>query len=205
MRNAGRIVVQCSYNKFIASVQAVRRGLFQQGELMKRLLLLVAVMLLIASLGVLPASAQSSLPAGPVYDNGPSWHARGTVSGNVYTVAFGDTMFSISRRFGLTVDGLAAANGITNTSLIFGGQSLTIPGLGPGPTPGPTSNITISTPTAGALLPASFTVSGNASGPSGANVVVQALLTPARCWRSRSPRLGLKTPRPEACAYGRSN
>ena len=61
-------------------------------------------------------------------DTGPTAHAKGPINGNVYTVTFGDTMFSISRRFCTTVSQLSAANGISNPWLIFVGQRLTIPG-----------------------------------------------------------------------------
>jgi|GEM_PF-1884825 len=74
---------------------------------------------------------------GGVYDRGPSAHARGTVNGNIYTVAVGDTMFSVSARFGLTVQQLAAANGIHNPWWIYPGQKLVIPGLGGQPVPHP--------------------------------------------------------------------
>ena len=37
----------------------------------------------------------------PVYDRGPREHAMGTVSGSYYTVAAGDTFYSIGLRFGL--------------------------------------------------------------------------------------------------------
>jgi LysM repeat protein len=45
-----------------------------------------------------------------------------------YVVQPGDTLFTIATRFGLTVQQLAAANGITNPNLIYAGQALTIPG-----------------------------------------------------------------------------
>jgi LysM repeat protein len=66
-----------------------------------------------------------------VYDRGPTLHARGWVSGNIYTVAFGDTSWSISQRFGISVNALCQANGI-NPWFIWGGQRLVIPGLNSG-------------------------------------------------------------------------
>ncbi len=45
-----------------------------------------------------------------------------------YVVQPGDTLFSIARSFGLTVQQIAAANGITNPALIYAGQVLVIPG-----------------------------------------------------------------------------
>ncbi|MCX7856228.1 MAG: LysM peptidoglycan-binding domain-containing protein, partial [Anaerolineae bacterium] len=49
-----------------------------------------------------------------------------------HTVAPGETLFSIARRYGTTVDAIAHANGIADPSQIFSGQRLVIPGsLGP--------------------------------------------------------------------------
>lgn len=49
-------------------------------------------------------------------------------SGPKYTVKAGDSMYSIAKKFNVTVAQLAAANGITNVNLIRVGQVLTIPG-----------------------------------------------------------------------------
>lgn len=55
-----------------------------------------------------------------------------------YTVQPGDTLFSIARRFGTTVDALATANNIDDPSQIRAGQVLVIPsGDGPITTPTP--------------------------------------------------------------------
>jgi len=74
------------------------------------LLIVVAMLLAVAS----PALAQNS----------------------THVVQPGETLFSIARSFGLTVEQLAAANGITNPALIYVGQVLVIPGGAPSPTPG---------------------------------------------------------------------
>ncbi|MBV6394571.1 MAG: hypothetical protein HFACDABA_00137 [Anaerolineales bacterium] len=50
-------------------------------------------------------------------------------SGPVYIVQPGDTLSSIASRFGVSVDELMAANGITNPNLLSAGQQLVIPGL----------------------------------------------------------------------------
>jgi murein DD-endopeptidase MepM/ murein hydrolase activator NlpD len=56
--------------------------------------------------------------------------AQGTPpTGPIYIVQPGDTLWDISIRFGVSIDDLANANGITNTSLLNSGQQLIIPGL----------------------------------------------------------------------------
>lgn len=67
--------------------------------------------------------------------------------GTTYIVRWGDTLFSIARRFGTTVDAIKAANGLTSDFIVVG-QELTIPGgttVPPGtpipPTTGPTVHI----------------------------------------------------------------
>lgn len=51
-----------------------------------------------------------------------------TCSGFLYRVVTGDTMFSIARRFGVSLSALTAANPqITNPSSIFPGQVICIP------------------------------------------------------------------------------
>ena len=61
-----------------------------------------------------------------VYDHGPSMYANGTVSGNVYTVAAGDTWYSVGVRFGLPWETISAANGGGG---LYPGRQLIIPGL----------------------------------------------------------------------------
>lgn len=56
-----------------------------------------------------------------------------------YRVAYGDTLYRISVRFGVSVSALAQANNIQNINLIFAGQVLNIPsGSGGTPAPQPT-------------------------------------------------------------------
>jgi murein DD-endopeptidase MepM/ murein hydrolase activator NlpD len=57
---------------------------------------------------------------------GPLVHAQTT--GPTYTVQEGDTLFSIARSFGVTVEALQEANNITDPSLLAIGQTLIIPG-----------------------------------------------------------------------------
>jgi LysM repeat protein len=60
-------------------------------------------------------------------------------SGEEYVVQPGDTLFSIARRFGTTVDAIQRANGIVNPTYISVGQRLVIP---EGSTPPPTGGTT---------------------------------------------------------------
>ena len=47
----------------------------------------------------------------------------------------GETLNQIAFLYGVSVQAIAAANGIVNPNLIFAGQCLTIPAAGPGPAP----------------------------------------------------------------------
>ena len=85
-------------------------------------------------------------------------------SGRTYTVVGGDTLYSVARRFGVTVDALKAANHLSDVNSLAIGQVLVIPGGGATNTPvipvtpttvpttttspGPTSPATATLPTA---------------------------------------------------------
>ncbi|MDY7041816.1 MAG: LysM peptidoglycan-binding domain-containing protein, partial [Chloroflexota bacterium] len=56
----------------------------------------------------------------------------------IYFVRTGDTLWSIARRFGTTVEAIVQANGIINLNYIQVGQKLYIPGGIPPPAPAPT-------------------------------------------------------------------
>jgi LysM repeat protein len=60
----------------------------------------------------------------------------------VYVVQAGDTLFAISRRFGVTVQAIATANNINPFGWVYVGQRLIIPGAGTTPTPPPTPTYT---------------------------------------------------------------
>lgn len=64
-------------------------------------------------------------------------------SDTAYIVQPGDTLFGIARRQGVSVNALAAVNGLTPYSWVYVGQRLVIPGAGtaPAPAPAPTTGI----------------------------------------------------------------
>jgi LysM repeat protein len=60
-----------------------------------------------------------------VYDRGPTTHASGPYNPPYYTVAWGDTIFSIANRFGISEGALRQANNLYGS--LQAGQILTIP------------------------------------------------------------------------------
>lgn len=83
-----------------------------------------------------------------VYDRGAKTHATGSVTNGSYTVARGDTLFSIGQRFGIALTNLRAANGFTaDRTRIYTGTQLVIPGLGS------TATVLPATPSAPTTLP----------------------------------------------------
>ena len=63
-------------------------------------------------------------------------------SATTYTVQYGDTLSAIALRTGVSVTAIAQANGIINTSLIYVGQQLAIPGGSGSETPAATPEAT---------------------------------------------------------------
>ncbi|WP_214700884.1 LysM peptidoglycan-binding domain-containing protein [Exiguobacterium sp. s57] len=68
---------------------------------------------------------------------------QNTSTNKTYTVKSGDTLYGIARTYGVTVSALAAANNITNYSLIYVGQVLIIPGTTVTPPPATTVKYTV--------------------------------------------------------------
>jgi N-acetylmuramoyl-L-alanine amidase len=58
----------------------------------------------------------------------PPTSAPPAAPNSTYTIKSGDTVTSIAARFGLTVDAILQANGLTRSSIIYAGRTLTIPG-----------------------------------------------------------------------------
>ncbi len=81
---------------------------------------------------------QPTAPPAPTYDTGytapppaPSYNGGAPAAssgggGSAHTVVKGDTLFSLSRRYGTTVNAIKSANGLTS-DMIQIGQTLTIP------------------------------------------------------------------------------
>jgi len=63
---------------------------------------------------------------GPKRPGAPSGHYEGPREGHLYVVQRHDTLFSIARRFGSSVEAIRAANGLSGTT-IYVGQRLRIP------------------------------------------------------------------------------
>jgi LysM repeat protein len=101
-------------------------GLMQANGIVNANLIYVGQQLVIPPGSAAPAPPSGQPPAGGV----------------VYTVRTGDTLFSISRRYGVALLTLAQANGIVNPSLIYVGQQLVIPGASGTPAEPPPSPTT---------------------------------------------------------------
>jgi LysM repeat protein len=82
-----------------------------------------------SSIAITPVS--NVTPAAPKADppSTPPTSAPAPVISNTYTIRSGDTVTSIAARFGVTVDAILSANGLTRTSIIYAGRTLTIPGV----------------------------------------------------------------------------
>jgi LysM repeat protein len=64
-----------------------------------------------------------------------------TVPAGAHVVQRGENLFRIALRYGVSVDALAAANGIVNANRIYAGQRLVIPGRATAPSaPGPSTS-----------------------------------------------------------------
>ncbi len=79
--------------------------------------------------------------------SGASAAPSASSSGSVHVVQRGENLFRIALRYGTTVQALARANNLSNTSLIYAGQRLVIPGGGSA-SPAPATPA-VSAPTSG--------------------------------------------------------
>lgn len=95
--------------------------------------------IVIPSMGTTALSATPIIAATPVSSVTPSTQV--TTAGS-YLIKSGDTLTSIASKTGVSVQSLLAANGLTMSSPIFSGHSLTIPGASTG-TPASSSDISL--------------------------------------------------------------
>jgi len=75
----------------------------------------------------LASAAASSAPAPAA---APAAPAAPTSSASSYTIVGGDTISGIARKFGVSTQSVLTANGLSGSSIIYPGQSVTIPGPG---------------------------------------------------------------------------
>ena len=138
---------------------------------MRRLWLvtLLAGLWLVLTAGTLAAQS-SGIP-----DGGPSEHAQGTINGDVYTVVWGDTIFSIARRFGVGEQALMDRNNIRSPYRLLAGTRIIIPGRGPGPVLCPTPSLSITNPAPGSRVGVTFNVGGSGCGLPAGTLVVRVL------------------------------
>ena len=67
-----------------------------------------------------------AIPEGSIIDKGPMARANGLYAAPYYTIAWGDSLYSIGVRFGIYWKDIAIANGIEDT-VIYAGRTLLIP------------------------------------------------------------------------------
>lgn len=107
-----------------------------------------------------PTQAPSATPT-PTVDQSPATATVACGAGGPpgwveYRVQPGDTLFSLARRAGITLDALMEANCLTNANLIVVGQTLYLPGeeaAPPGPSPTPTLAAGDAPPAASPVIP----------------------------------------------------
>jgi LysM repeat protein len=89
-----------------------------------------------------PPTFTPAPPAAGTGTGGPT-----TTTTGAYTVASGDTLFTLAQRFNTTVATLAQINNIVNPNLIYPGQALVVTNATPTPAPTPVpSSQTVPTP-----------------------------------------------------------
>lgn len=95
-----------------------------------------------------PTAVQATIappPAGTVVDGGSRNHATGSYAAPNYTVAAGDTLYSVSLRFNVLPAQIRSANGMTNNT-IYTNQVLIIPSADTSATPIPPTAPPATTP-----------------------------------------------------------
>jgi len=78
-----------------------------------------------SSIAITPVSnVEKNDPPSPPPTNAPA-----PIINNSYTIKTGDTVTSIAARFGVSIDAVLKANGLSRSSIIYAGRSLKIPGV----------------------------------------------------------------------------
>ncbi len=109
----------------------------------------------LAPLPATPPAVAMGAPANtalPVNSNVPVQAAANT-NGYAHTIANGESLHTIARRYDVTVQAIVLANGLSSPDKIVVGQKITIPGRGDLNTAAPTTQVASITPT-GTVLPA---------------------------------------------------
>ena len=81
---------------------------------MKRVLAILMLALLLVALNIGVAVAAPGLQGGPI----------------IHYVGFGDSLYGIAARYGVTAEAIMQVNGLANPDMIYVGQPLRIPGPG---------------------------------------------------------------------------
>jgi LysM repeat protein len=75
-----------------------------------------------------PTTAATSVAETPASTSAPeATTAPVPAGGTTHTVQAGENLYRISLRYGVSMDAIAQANGLANTSIVYVGQQLTIP------------------------------------------------------------------------------
>ena len=103
----------------------------------------IAATLMDGSVTVLPVTGPTATPTPTPYGPTPTPYPTVTPPAGVgfpYVVQWGDTVYSLARRFGVSATAIIQANNLVNPNFIRAGQVLIIPTL-PSPPPGPVTYV----------------------------------------------------------------
>ena len=78
----------------------------------------------VTTASVQPAPARYGSPAAPTATNGTGWSTSG---GTQVTMREGETIYNLSRRYGVPAKSIMEANGISDATAVRAGQKITIP------------------------------------------------------------------------------
>jgi LysM repeat protein len=87
--------------------------------------------------------AETPAPPAETPAPAPETPAPATPVNGSYVIQSGDTVTKIANKFGVTVQAILDANGLTRTSIIYAGRTLVIPGVATATTPAGATNITL--------------------------------------------------------------